>query len=80
MLLGPTAGRILVGGDDLSIDPLRAKHRIGYIPDRPFLYEKLSGAEFLKFVAGLWGKDGPATEERADRLLDLFDLKDWRQG
>ena len=79
-VLGPTAGRILVGGDDLKLDPLSAKSRIGYIPDRPFLYEKLSGTEFLKFVAGLWGKDGPATEDRADRLLELFDLKEWKQA
>src|SRR5687768_6139051 len=79
-VLQPTSGRILVAGDDLRTDALAAKHRIGYIPDRPFLYEKLSGGEFLKFVAGLWGKDGPATEERADRLLELFNLTGWKQA
>jgi ABC-2 type transport system ATP-binding protein len=79
-VLQPTAGRITVGGDDLHRSPERAKRRIGYIPDRPFLYEKLSGGEFLRFVAGLWGKDGPAVEERADRLLELFDLSGWKQA
>lgn len=79
-VLQPTSGRILVGGDDLRSRAEQAKLRIGYIPDRPFLYEKLSGWEFLKFVAGLWGKDGRATEERAQRLLELFNLGDWKDA
>jgi ABC-2 type transport system ATP-binding protein len=79
-VLQPTAGRILVGGDDLRTEAERAKLRIGYIPDRPFLYEKLSGGEFLRFVAGLWGKGGSATEERANRLLELFNLTDWKDA
>ena len=79
-VLQPTSGRILVGGHDLRTDAIRAKHRLGYIPDRPFLYEKLSGAEFLRFVAGLWSKGGATTDERANRLLELFDLMDWKQA
>jgi ABC-2 type transport system ATP-binding protein len=79
-VLQPTAGRILVGGNDLRTEPEAAKARIGYIPDRPFLYEKLSGGEFLRFVAGLWGRDGQATEERANRLLELFNLRDWKDA
>jgi len=77
-VLLPTAGRILIGGDDLALEPEKAKSRMGYIPDRPHLYEKLSGGEFLRFVAGLWGRDGQATEERAQRFLDLFSLSQWR--
>lgn len=76
-VLLPTAGRILIGGDDLSADPARAKSRIGYIPDRPYLYEKLTGGEFLRFVAGLWGRDGKGAEERAGRLMELFNLSQW---
>lgn len=76
-VLLPTSGRIIIGGDDLAADPEKAKSRIGYIPDRPYLYEKLSGGEFIRFVAGLWGTDGRATEERAQRLLELFDLSEW---
>jgi ABC-2 type transport system ATP-binding protein len=79
-VLQPTSGRILVGGNDLSKEAEIAKQRIGYIPDRPFLYEKLSGGEFLRFVAGLWGKDGQATEDRANRLLELFNLRDWKDA
>ena len=79
-VLQPTAGRILVGGDDLRAEPLKAKMRIGYIPDRPFLYEKLSGGEFLRFVAGLWGRDGPEIDARVDRLLELFNLSGWKDA
>ena len=77
-VLQPSEGRVLVGGDDLVESPERAKSRIGYIPDRPYLYEKLSGGEFLRFVAGLWGKDGDAVEGRVDRLLELFQLTQWK--
>ena len=77
-ILRPTSGQVLVGGDDLLSEPERAKARIGYIPDRPYLYDKLSGGEFLRFVAGLWGREGDAVEARADRLLELFQLGPWK--
>lgn len=77
-VLEPTGGSVFVGGHDLHRDPERAKQLLGYIPDRPYLYEKLSGGEFLRFVAGLWGKSGPETEARADRLLSLFSLTEWK--
>ena len=77
-VLRPTAGAVIVGGDDLESRPESAKARIGYIPDRPYLYEKLSGGEFLRFVAGLWGREGPEVAERIDRLLELFQLAPWR--
>ncbi len=77
-VLRPSAGQVLVGGDDLEKKPESAKARVGYIPDRPFLYEKLSGGEFLRFVAGLWGRTGDAVEQRADRLLELFHLTEWK--
>jgi len=77
-VLQPSGGRIEIGGDDLASNPVSAKSRIGYIPDRPFLYEKLSGGEFLRFVAGLWGKDETASEQRVAGLLDLFSLSEWR--
>jgi ABC-2 type transport system ATP-binding protein len=75
--LRPSAGQIFIGGDDLALTPELAKQRIGYVPDRPFLYEKLSGSEFLRFVAGLWGMDGKVVDERAERFLRLFSLSDW---
>jgi len=77
-ILQPTSGRVIIGGHDMASSPEEAKSRIGYIPDRPYLYEKLSGGEFLRFVAGLWGREGREAEVRAERLLELFHLTEWR--
>ncbi len=77
-ILRPTAGRIWLGGDDLIAAPMVAKRRLGFIPDRPFVYEKLTGAEFLRFVAGLYGQDGATVERRIDELLELFELSVWK--
>jgi ABC-2 type transport system ATP-binding protein len=77
-VLRPTEGRVVIGGQDVGANPESAKARVGYIPDRPYLYEKLSGGEFLRFVAGLWGREGDAVEERIDRLLELFHLTQWK--
>lgn len=77
-ILRPTSGSIQVGGIDVVANPMAAKSRLGYIPDRPFVYEKLTGAEFLRFVAGLYGQQGPDVERRGNELLALFDLEEWR--
>jgi ABC-2 type transport system ATP-binding protein len=77
-ILRPTAGTVRIAGIDLARDPIAAKSRLGYIPDRPFIYEKLTGAEFLRFVAGLYNQEGPQVEHRARELLALFDLEEWR--
>lgn len=77
-ILRPTAGRITIGGVDLLTRPNEAKARLGFIPDRPFIYEKLTGMEFLRFVAGLYGQEGAQIEHRGRELLALFDLEDWR--
>ena len=77
-VLRPTAGRAFIAGYDIAREPILAKQRIGYIPDRPAVYEKLTGAEFLRFVCGLWGKNGGAAEQRADDLLELFELTAWK--
>jgi ABC-2 type transport system ATP-binding protein len=77
-ILRPTTGRIWLGGDDVIADPMAAKSRLGFIPDRPFVYEKLTGAEFLRFVAGLYGQDGATVERRVDELLELFELSVWK--
>ena len=77
-ILQPTAGSVRISGIDLSDDPVAAKSRLGFIPDRPFVYDKLTGAEFLRFVAGLYGQDGPAIERRSEELLELFELLPWK--
>jgi ABC-2 type transport system ATP-binding protein len=76
-ILQPTSGTIHLAGIDLDKDPLAAKSKLGFIPDRPFIYEKLTGAEFLRFVAGLYGQDGVKVEHRGRELMALFDLEDW---
>ena len=77
-VLRPTGGRVLVGGHDVVAEPMEAKRHIGYIPDRPFLYDKLTGSEFLRFVSGLWGQEGEEAERRAEELLELFELTAWK--
>ena len=77
-ILRPTSGTVHIGDIDIAAEPMKAKSRLGYIPDRPFVYEKLTGAEFLRFVAGLYGQEGPRVEHRARELLALFDLEEWR--
>jgi ABC-2 type transport system ATP-binding protein len=67
-----------IGGIDLASNPVAAKSKLGFIPDRPFIYEKLTGAEFLRFVAGLYNQEGKQVEHRARELLALFDLEEWR--
>jgi ABC-2 type transport system ATP-binding protein len=77
-ILRPTGGSIEIGGIDIARDPIAAKSKLGFIPDRPFIYEKLTGAEFLRFVAGLYDQEGPQIEHRARELLALFDREEWR--
>jgi ABC-2 type transport system ATP-binding protein len=77
-ILRPSGGTVEIAGLDIVREPIGAKTRLGFIPDRPFIYEKLTGAEFLRFVAGLYGQSGPRVEHRARELLALFDLEDWR--
>jgi len=76
-VLKPTRGRIYINGLDIAKEPSEAKRIIGFIPDRPFLYEKLSGVEFLRFKAGLYGMRGNSLGERILELLALFELSDW---
>jgi ABC-2 type transport system ATP-binding protein len=77
-ILRPTGGTIEVGGIDINRRPLEAKARLGFIPDRPFVYDKLTGAEFLRFAAALYGQQGAAVERRIDELLELFELTRWK--
>ncbi|MDR1546339.1 MAG: ABC transporter ATP-binding protein [Deltaproteobacteria bacterium] len=76
--LAPTSGAIHLDGHNLALKPREAKAILGYIPDRPFLYEKLSGHEFLIFAADLYRVPGPEAERRSRELLELFELWDWR--
>ena len=78
-LLKPTAGQVVVNGHDLATDPEAAKASLGFIPDRPFIYEKLTAGEFLRFHAGLYGIDGAGVGTRVGQMLELFELREWEQ-
>jgi ABC-2 type transport system ATP-binding protein len=73
-LLQPTSGRAVVAGYDIGTDPLEAKRRIGYIPDRPYLYEKLSGRDFMTFVGDMFGVDRAEQRRMTDHYFELFSL------
>ena len=77
-ILQPSSGTVKIAGIDIQENPLVAKNRLGFIPDRPFVYDKLTGAEFLRFVAGLYGQGGGEIEKRIDELLELFELAPWK--
>jgi ABC-2 type transport system ATP-binding protein len=79
-LLKPTSGRIEVNGHDLATDPEPAKASLGFIPDRPYIYEKLTAGEFLRFHGGLFGLNGhgsPSIDDRVREMLELFELGRW---
>ena len=73
-LIRPTSGTATIGGFDISVEPVKAKELLGYIPDHPFLYEKLTGREFMHFVAGLFNMSGDHLDDQVDELLETFEL------
>lgn len=73
----PTSGRVTIGGYDVTTDAIRVKGMTGYIPDRPFLYEKLTAIEFLRFVTDLYGKPWATCRARALELIEYFGLGRW---
>ena len=77
-LLKPTSGRALIDGYDVVAHPMEAKRVVGFIPDQPFLYEKLTGVEFLKFIGSLFGMKKDEIQPRISDLLGLFELDGWR--
>ena len=77
-VLRPTEGEVIINGMDISKNPSEVKRCTGFIPDRPFLYEKLTGLEFLSFVDGLYRLDHhPARKGDILELLEIFDLSHW---
>ena len=76
-LLSPTAGSMTVAGYDVARDPVEVKRRVGFIPDRPFIYEKLTAREFLGFMAGIYGVPDAEAGRRGEELLATFGLSEW---
>ena len=76
-LCAPTHGEVHVNGYDIQREPLKAKERMGYIPDLPFLYDKLSGREFLYFKGGLFGVEKNFLRRKIDQVIEEFEMGDW---
>jgi ABC-2 type transport system ATP-binding protein len=76
-LLRPTAGKITVCGHDSVAAPREAARNVGYVPDQPYLYDKLSGREFLEFVGRMHGLARQVVDDRIERETDRFQLSEF---
>jgi ABC-2 type transport system ATP-binding protein len=76
-LLRPSSGVVRVGGFDIVADTRRANRLLGYIPDEPYLYDKLTGREFLQFIDDMYGLDPAPTSSQMDRQIAQFALQDF---
>lgn len=76
-LFAPTAGQIYINGFDVQKEPNLAKMYIGYIPDEPFLYDKLTGKEYLYFSGGLYKIDKDILKSRIDELTETLEIGSW---
>jgi ABC-2 type transport system ATP-binding protein len=76
-LLFPTKGKVRIGGFDLENEGDKARQLISYVPDQPYLYEKLTGREFLQFIADMYGLEREHGRRRIGEMIDLFGLKDF---
>lgn len=76
-LFTPSSGSIVINGFDIQKQPLEAKSTFGYIPDQPFLYDKLSGREFLYYIGGLFNMPKKEIKEQTEELVSHFEIGDW---
>jgi ABC-2 type transport system ATP-binding protein len=76
-IYAPTSGSIYINGIDILKNPLEAKSCIGYVPDQPFLYDKLTGREFLYFSGGLYNLDKKIISAKIEELVELLNIESW---
>ncbi len=76
-LLNPTSGNIHLNDFDIHKNQIKAKSIIGYIPDNPYLYDKLTGKEFLFFSGGLFNIPHTNLKEKIEELVDLLKIEEW---
>lgn len=77
-VLQPTSGTAIIGGYDIQKHPIEAKFLMGVVPDRPYLYGKLTGREFLSFMADLYKVKPETAAPRIAGLLELYGLAEWQ--
>jgi len=76
-ILEPSSGEVKIDGIPMAENPEAVKRIVGFIPDRPFLYEKLTGMEFMRFISDLYGMGNGRFDQMAKGLLMQFALYDW---
>jgi len=76
-IITPTSGRVTICGIRMEEHPEKAKSKIGFIPDRPYLYEKLTAMEFLEFISDLYGVNENDFPARSQEQLEMFSLSEW---
>lgn len=74
-ILAPSEGRVLIGGHDMAKEPIAAKQLIGFVPDAHELYDRLTGLEYLNFMADVYGVDAAARKKHIEKYLALFELE-----
>jgi ABC-2 type transport system ATP-binding protein len=76
-LIQPTRGTISIDGHRIDADPVAAKKITGFIPDRPYVYDKLTAFEYMQFIGGLYSMPRPEAAARMKELLSMFELLEW---
>jgi len=77
-LIKPDSGFIKIGGYDISLDPVNAKRIMAYVPEKGYIYEKLTAWEYLTFISGLYGLEEETFKKNALEYLEIFGLSDWK--
>jgi ABC-2 type transport system ATP-binding protein len=75
-LLNPDGGSIKINGTDIGREPIQAKENIGFVPDNPNIYERLTGTEYLNFMADVYRVSAEQRKESIEEYLEMFELKD----
>ena len=77
-LLKPSKGNVYINDIDIHANPLNAKHIFGYVPDKPYLYDKLTADELMNFVGGIYGLGREEISTNTEYLFETFEIKSWR--
>lgn len=77
-VIPPTSGSVYINNLDVSKHPVEAKSMMGVIPDRPHVYGRLTGREFLSFMSELYKVEKKSAQLRIDELLEMYNLHEWQ--
>ncbi len=75
-IINPDQGSVTIDGHDIIRDDIAAKRAIGFVPDAANVYERLTGLEYLNFLADIYGVDAHTRAQRMDKYLTMFEIKD----